>query len=175
MESLRNQVINEHYRLIQQLESKYTEQINQLLKQKALVHLVLQQSLYTKLLEINNISETTLHKTTNTNNSSSPLLFQQQINNANNRMSNVNVHDNTNNNFVQNVDILSCLKNFKDFDLQSNLLLQQLNQTNLQLQNQMLTNQNDHINPITINNNINNNTIANSIASNASNSITNTS
>ena len=46
MDALRKEVIAEHYRLIQQLETKYTDQINQLLKQKALVHLVLQEVMH---------------------------------------------------------------------------------------------------------------------------------
>eukprot|EP00483_Globobulimina_turgida_P012927 UN12951 len=134
MDLLRNQVINEHYRLIQQLENKYTEQVNQLLKQKALIHLVLQQTLYTKLLEINDMTETTLN-TSNTSNSSpsssSPLIFPQQRKNVNNQTNNNNV----NNNFVQNGDIFSSLKDVK-FDLGSNVLLQQLNRTKCNLQNE---------------------------------------
>eukprot|EP01083_Nonionella_stella_P020350 56425_1 len=78
MDLLRNRVINEHYQLIQQLEQAYTEKINELLKQKALIHLALQQTLYSKLLEINTITESSSSLKNETNPSNIPSFQHVQ-------------------------------------------------------------------------------------------------
>ena len=57
MDALRAEVMAEHFRLIAQLEDVYAAQFGKLMEQKKTVHLALQQTLYAKLLEVNQIAE----------------------------------------------------------------------------------------------------------------------
>eukprot|EP01084_Bolivina_argentea_P145329 254743_1 len=109
MDCLQTQVISEHYRLIQQLENKYMERINTLLRQKSLVHLALQQTLYNKLLEIQKKSSQAKRQKQNINNINNILNFDQ-MNDSNDP--------------------------YKDIIVPNRLLFQQFNQTNIHLQKQ---------------------------------------
>ena len=55
MELLKENVMNEHYRLIGELEAKYMEMVNNLMKQKAMIQQNMMRTLHQKLLEIQQI------------------------------------------------------------------------------------------------------------------------
>eukprot|EP01084_Bolivina_argentea_P269882 458794_1 len=56
--AIRNSIVSQHNKLIQELEIKYLNYINALLLQKASIHQTIQNSLYQKLFELNNIANT---------------------------------------------------------------------------------------------------------------------